>query len=254
MKIAILGGGLTGLLVADTLMRNRLNNFDIFEKDKKAPEPSGFMVLHHSFGLKLKQKTFPVYQKGSEHNYKAKLSYDSTVNCSWKKGLEKYYMGGFNPFQAAEKLFSWYQSRMVEKEVGPNCFADISKDYDLVISTIPPFFLKPEVEHNCSSTNVYVEELDPGDEKEGVLYNGYSNQPVLREVNLWGRLIREYSQQQPEKNLTKIEKPIRVIGGIEANYPDNTILAGRRGQWNKHIMLHHVYFQIQHLIQEGVIK
>jgi len=254
-KIAILGGGMTGLLIADTLTRNGKMNFDIFEKEKQVPNPSGFMVMHYNFGLKMNRVVFPVYQKGEEANYKAKLNYHDNVNCSWKSGLRKYYLAGYNPHIAAERMFKWYESRMVEERVTPESFQHIQKDYDLVLSTIPPFYLVPEIEHSCVSTNVYIETLEvPEDETVGVLYNGFMDEPVLREVNLWGRWLKEYNQKIPEKELIKVEKPTHIIKEVNHLLPDNVILLGRRGQWNKHIMLHHVYFQVEHLIKEGVIR
>ena len=252
MKFAILGAGMTGLVVANTLMKNGFTNIDIYERKKSLPDPKGFMVLHDDFGYKdkLDCKTFPVYQMGDEEKYKEKLGYGDNVNCSWKSGLNKYYMKGYNPFQLAEILYTTWMNKIIREEIDKNKAEIICNDYDHVFSTIPPMSYSDEVQ--TEEVFIFVRESAGNGHMIGVKYNGRSNPLYARQIRLWGKLITEYCVDYYHLDLKRVTKPIRVTKVPDLWY-GNMIPVGRRGLWNKHIMLHHVQNRIIGMLNEGVL-
>ncbi len=250
--IAILGSGLSGLLAARALWDNGYD-FEILTKDKRKPDPKGFMLLHDNCNLVLEKCCFPVFQGGSEEEYKKKLSYGGSVNSSWKSGLKEYWMAGYNPYQAIEYLHALYEKKMKYCEINPDLKDNLCKDYYKVISTIPPNNLFPEIK--LESTEIFVEELEGmGKKKAEIIYNGYKDNTITRHtLNLWGRSFIESTSREFSIAKTLIVKPIKAKGLNRIN-DSKIILAGRKGLWNKNVLAHQVYYQISGKIKRGEVK
>src|SRR5690554_1025164 len=108
--IAILGSGLSGLLAAKALDDCGVSDFAIIsdKPDSAFDMKKGFLLLYDNFGLEVEDAIISVKQMGSEEVYKEKLGYDLDIKSSWKKGLEEYWIHGWNPYHVAHKLYLNY--------------------------------------------------------------------------------------------------------------------------------------------------
>lgn len=240
MKIAILGSGLSGLMAAKGLDDNGFENFDILTKEIKKPNPKGYMILHDLCGMMLENKIFPVYQNGEEKYYKEKLNYGD-ISASWKSGLSEYWMVGYNPYQAIDLLWKKFRNKCYHTTVSTNIVENLKKDYDYIISTIPPNNLYSNV--SLTYASVWIKELeDPINYSPHVIYNGYDFSNITRSsIQLWNnKSFVEYCK--PVEDAQKVKKPLYFNGEIKKD--DKIILTGRKGLWNKNILAHQVYYKI----------
>ena len=240
MKIAILGGGMSGMLAAKALWDNGIQDFNILTNSFS--EPKGYMYLHNNCGMQLDGRTIKVNQLGEEEAYRKKLGYDTSVDASWKSDLEEYYSYGYNPYQAYEFLLWHFKDKAVDSEIRTQDIKRIKGEYDYIISTIPLPILYPDAQYY--SSEIILEEFDTSKpyQKAYVYYDGIEQSDSIRfGIGFWGKGFAEYPVNQKVDGAVRVIKPI-----IATNVPkDNQIvLAGRTGQWNKSVLAHNAYYQI----------
>jgi len=259
-SVAILGSGLAGMLAAKAIQDMKVKwDFTLFSKDKKLHKPKGFVMLHDKCGIKtLDDATIKVVQKGRENKYKNKLNYDGMINSSWKSGLADYYVHGWDIRDANKFLHNIYRTKFSELEITPNNINDILRDYDYVISTIPPDNLTEDI--TLKYSKVYIREVKDDYKKveQPVVYYHGDLVPGTRvTLNLWGKSWVEYGKLAPRRffsgdiELEDFRKPVSASGTMPS--ADNLILAGRYGLWNKNILSHQVYYRIKGMIDRGEI-
>lgn len=249
-SIAVLGCGLSGLMVTQALVDGGidLDEIEIISDKIEKPEPKGFMMLHDNCGMVgLDKEHFPVIQEGSEREYKKKLNYTGDISASWKTGLKEYWMVGFNPYQAIDRLWDKYESKITQSKVKPENLDSLKNNYSQVISTIPPTALYNNIK--TYSTKIWVEYSEINTNyNPGVVYNGRKDNWETRKTLLWGKKTVEFCKHLA--NTTEIIKPLRVEGIPD----DNIIKVGRVGQWNKNILAHQVYYKIYGMTKKNLIK
>lgn len=240
MKIAVLGSGLSGLLAGKALKNLGHNDITFLSKDTEKPEPKGFIILHDNCDMDLEKCHFPVIQEGSEKVYSKKLGYGDKITSSWKKGTKKYWMVGYNPYQAIHILHNEFKDRIFKTTVTRNNIGEIKKDYDKIISTIPPSCtMDVELEYKT----IWVEELESTPrycfDKPCVIYNGNDGHKMTREtIGLWGRYFNEY--YRPVKGAEMVKK----VKGYHQPKEEGIHFTGRYGKWNKNVLAHQVYYEI----------
>lgn len=247
-KIAILGNGVSGILAAKALKDSGIKEFDIITKQNGTPKIRGFFLLHDNCNFGGMEKvSFKVEQLGEEKVYKDKLSYGKSISSSWKRGLESYFIVGYNPYPSI--IQEWYDNkhRVVNYQICPGDLKLLFYDYDWVISTIPPNSLY----ENCDLGyfKIWVKDEPADGENYYARYFGTKDTDKTRESQLWGRKSIEYAIKK--EGAREVIKPV-----IAHNLPknDNLTLVGRKGQWNKNILAHQVYYHILDEINSRNLK
>jgi len=257
MNVAILGGSASGLMAAWAVI-NAGHCPRIFDKHPRPPNPqTGFFYLHEPCDLPLRSKTAQVLVTGASPMddlvalYRKKVYGDVigppvSISDYLSKDEINVFDGGqalnllwdiVGPFVHDGGAFSW------DELCGMECWADAQR----IISTIPlnQFIL------SLQSQTVWIKASEAPVDESYVLYNVNPYVGWYRASALFGHFNLEYAHC-PNPNWVPgfdkhylVNKVISLTGErreqLKRNTPENVLLTGRYGKWDKSTMLHDVY-------------
>lgn len=266
MRVAILGAGLAGMVAAKAVM-DAGGKVEKIITDKLAGGFPGFVYLEEDLGLGLKEQNFIVKREGSKEVYAQKRQgLEDIDRSSWDKFPPKMYRA-YNPKEAYVELLRIFgpvleYDRFEEGAVESRAVLRLLDNYDLVISTIPkptmfPFLSYNGVEGLLVKTRKALNSVD----KQVVIYNGDYNSVWSRVSNLWGERWYEYYHHKSSGYKVEISGRDTVIPTVKPNghsgtayVPENLILEGRLGRWERSRKVIDTYYRVYGKIKENSTK
>lgn len=261
MKVAIIGAGMTGLLSAKAFMDNGIIP-NIYTDSEPSPG-YGIRYLHDSCGLPIKsvevETAFVGYGKkflrweDVSKTAMAQLYSNKTGSSQRNNSVHR----SVKTVKAYDWMGAWYmlQGMRTEKhKVTPEEIGEMSKEFDIVVSTAPLPLIYPEAKDSCKCRDAYVKGESPhpnnpcwpGKPDNIIVYN------VDKEVN-WYRYSRILGIEQTE--LMKPDSSCKVVKKVEGKSyfepkHDNVVLLGRYGAWDSTYMAHQAYYDTLKAIEE----
>jgi len=254
MKVAVLGAGPAGLLASWAVI-DAGHELTTFEKSPRKPDglTAGVYYLHSDCNLPLRRREVDVIGSGGtteeerRENYRRKVYGEQTVPVSipGHRQTDIAYDGMqalalcwdvVHPFIVHEKLRHWID------------VVGLSKNYDLVVNTVPLNALLPDIEWRYEQATIY-RGVAPPDESY-MLYQASPAVPWYRASAMFGVFTMEYamtyrdeSMRLPPKEEGQYVRVKKVIDTPESMpvLPDNVMLTGRFGAWSKSNLSHHAY-------------
>lgn len=244
LHVAVLGCGPAGLLAAHAvgLAGHRPTVYSVYK-----PSPiGGAQYLHRAIpGITDQDPDGEIkfLKPGNRENYAMRVYGDPQAPTSWDnyEGVHPIW----NMRRAYAKLWAAYESRVVDTKLDFGVVRDLSLTHDYVISTVP---LKAicRGDHSFTSQDVYITEEDLGLQENEIVMNGMApNDDSLdtertswyRASKIFGHSSAEYPHPPFHATCVKVTKPLKsncVCHG-------EVYLAGRYGQWEKGVLIHHAY-------------
>lgn len=239
---AVLGCGPAGLLAAEALQRNSFN-VNIYSLMKKS-QISGAQYLHCAipeitnvdpdFHLKF-------VKLGTRDGYAQKVYGNPEAECSWDE-FEGSTVGAWSMQTAYETLWRRWESRIHGVDVDTRLVRELVRGHGLVVSTIPVKVLCSDHYHKFPSQKVWIaDHAQPGTPPNSIVYNGRMGDWWYRTSDIQGHASTEASV--PLMGARIGYKPLDTDCGC---MPE-VLRAGRFGRWQKGVLVHHVWEEINAL-------
>jgi hypothetical protein len=182
---------------------------------------------------------------GTKETYAEKVYGDPYHPCGWPA-----YDGvspSWSVFEAYDLLWERFKGRVIDENVTREYLADISKAYDLVLSTLPLPPLCENEKHEFKSVPYWIlPRMTPADDahREVVVYNGLPDDPWYR----WSILGRKESLESTTP-LMYAQQGLKAISNNCDCHPRVKRL-GRWAQWKHGVLLHHAYQEAREILQD----
>lgn len=252
-SVAILGGGMSGLVAAKAIEQNFPNiNFDIYDKCVvNVSQQKGLHYLHGSCGLDLEpQKLQNLVSAPSNLEVGLNVQYsrkvwgnDNVLNNSLVNLPANTNVYDFR--EAFNILKAHFSKKVCIKDIDRQFVRQCQCMYDLTISTIPLQVLFPNAV--CSSETVYaMDGLPMGVELKDftVLYNLDMSEQWYRASNVFGQTYTEFVGNVPGSIPIKKIKTQTSLDIEEVLDEYAILLAGRFGCWDRKKLVHQVYSDV----------
>jgi hypothetical protein len=252
MKIAVLGCGPAGLLVAHACARAGVA-YDVLSR-KVPSRIGGAQYLHQA----IPDLTSPdpdgevtFIKWGNAVNYKAKVYGEADVRTSWFD----YHSGTYpvwNMAAAYRWLWEAYQDRILDVSVDWRSLNGICLDYNYVFSTVPyPALVPLNNPWTFESQVAYIKTEDPGlIEDMTIIYNGERATPWYRASCIFGLSSTEWTHDprnhDSEAQVVVVRKPLRT----DCTAWPHIFKFGRYGRWEKGVLIHHAFEQAEGVLAE----
>lgn len=256
MKIAILGGGMSGLVAAQSLYNLNINNIDIFDKCvENVSQQKGLHYLHGNCGLPLephvvKNIVFKPHTIIPDYvRYSKKVWGNTSVLNNSVKDLQREVVV-YDFKQGYNMLMNKFQKYIHKIDITRDFVRECQCEYDYIISTIPMQIIFPNAV--CESETVYVSEgLPVGVELQDctVAYNLFMDVPWYRASKVFGQCYTEYVGNHPNTVPIKKIKTQTSIKTEEVFVKNKILLTGRFAEWNRKRLVHEIYS----IVKEGVV-
>ena len=242
MKVAILGCGMSGLMAAWACHRRNVR-FEIFADRSLFPKSYGFAFLHSNCDMplkvcQLKQMIVPPEVEITEASkfYSLLVYGTEKLENSLTAAALHPDLTIWNIDEAAAFLFSQFAKQIqIKKLENLDGVIKFSESYDLIFSTIPLDVL--DKQGNYSYVQSFLTVQPSNDVRNIVFYNGGIS--LADGVYRWGTLFGTYFEEGKKKTDISVKKVITAEN--LPSVPENVILCGRYGSWNKRVLLHDVY-------------
>lgn len=250
-RVAVLGCGPAGLLAAHAAQLHgyRVNIY--------APEPtksviSGAQFLHSAIpGITDLEPDgyITVEHHGDEQGYAHKVygAQAKHVTTSWNAYPDRVPVPSWSLRQAYALLWRCYKSDMLSATVQPDDISQLAIEYDHVFSTAP----RPLMQNGVRTLeSVWIKEYPAVPcPQQTVIYSGEPEVLFYRMSSIFGH----YSVEWPSRTLAvgvgavKIQKPLAFVPAELA--PDNVHFVGRYGQWQKGVLVDHVFQYVDEILR-----
>jgi len=242
--VAVLGGGISGVMAAWACLQHGANPVILANKGLASPE--GPVFLHQKCGLPLKEYSMQVVYMGKEQFGISRLSelYSSKVygrprNVSLGKFTDELAMPIFNASEAIGIV-----GRLVDfQHFEAKNYKDVEKlldSCDKVISTIPISVLYPTFPTPYATA--YAREDIGFSDVNWMLYNPFPSVEWYRVTNIFGKRYFEFSTIPSSADYFPIKK-VDSDKPYVADEPD-LLLTGRYGCWDKNCLASDVYYRV----------
>lgn len=241
MRVAVIGGGLTGRVAAWAVMQAG-HAPHIYDRmyDKIAKTPRGFVYIHDAMMLPLKAKPITVVRQGNSREYAEKV-YGSLVKP--EDTSFDHFGGSYIGYDPAE-LLGWLnglQHEMV-RDANFDTWEEIQEtiipNYEKIIFTLPlNKFFKGNYPHVKGSSGAW--KLNEGEDlSNACVYNSSSEIPWYRAGAMFGWAFREFPYVIPGNFPI-----IKVVNGDKPPEIENVLFTGRYGKWDKKTLSHESFYE-----------
>jgi hypothetical protein len=237
-----LGCGPAGLFAAQALSMHGFNPVILSKKQKS--EIYGAQYLHKPIpGLSSQRPDGQIktVRRGRPEVYAQRVYGNAQHLTSWHRvepvvdawDLRLIYGRAWNKFQ----------ENIADVTFGPEDIAELTSEFDLVVSTIPLWSICREPkEHRFNSAAILVKKI-PGKSNlntNWVVYNGTREDQWYRSSSIFG--YRSFEARSHPKLLSDSgwESGFKVIDTNCDCHP-NIVRAGRMGKWTRGVLTHHAF-------------
>lgn len=269
MKVAVLGCGPAGLVIADKLSEHpNVKSVDIFSRPQKSVI-SGAQYMHANIGWFCggpPDLEVEIIKSGSGRGYAHNVYNDFDAKTSWVR-FRPGTMFGWDMKLAYNQLWNVYGGDVIDLDVTAGVIREMLGRYDKVFSTIPlrsictqphhhSFYAqKVAIIHGDGSSDL-IKGVNDGDI---MYYNGVPPElggfrwyrfSQLNKYQSWEYAEHywdgELQQLQPWHRVTVLEKPLMTNCDC---YP-GLIRMGRYGAWDKNVLTHQLPEKVEHAMQQ----
>jgi hypothetical protein len=249
MKICIIGCGPSGLLAAHACSQKG-HKLTIVSDVIKQSQMGGAMYLHKAIpGLTGAEPDAQLWisKRGLSTGYAKKVYGDEDHPVSW----DQFVSGAHNIWymdSAYNELWRRFGRFIKQLAVTEHTMDEIIRHFDLVIATMP----KPTVcyndDHTFDSVPVWIKQksLTGAGYPNVMIYSGLEKDPWYRKSTIHNIVSIEYAHRPTSGSYIAGMKPTRN----NCDCWRRVMWAGRWGQWEKGVLIHHVYKQVSHALQQ----
>lgn len=250
MKIAVLGSGPAGMLAAHAC-KSHGHNVSVFSRDKKPSLVTGAQYVHEQIPELVSGEPDGVitYHKiGSASGYAKKVYGDELAPTSWDIfPVGEYPCWGMRKLYG--KLWESWSKRIQERDVTKDWLDHHVEAFDLIVSTIPAYYICRNADHKFPAAQVWFEKASLADKNLGDNFVYYSGDPTdlwYRASWIFGQGWFEYGDHpSPNRDFISSRSLIRGIKPLDTDCDcrPRIIRAGRFGEWKKGKLVHHAYYK-----------
>lgn len=258
-NITILGTGMSGLLAGKAALEEGLTPI-FYDKDyaRKNMNMPGLHYMHDNCGMGIDAYVVHNYvqSKGSDpigEQYCRKV-FGALNETAKNNSLTD--LPDSNAFYNMKEMYDLLYAKMLpyfSKEYVEVMEDNVHELGDKIISTIPLYYLFPEIE--CMSSSVYytndLKVLEPNDNY--VVYNTIEDKNWYRTSHINGRNCTEYVKFFSGcKTMNKI-----ITANIDRDIilkDEGILLLGRYGAWDRKFLAHQAYYNTKKAIRLGLFK
>lgn len=256
VKAAILGVGPAGLTAAAAVLRYG-GSVDLIAKDAEPSKLYGCQYLHAP--IPHFTVTGPV-----EVDYKL----NGTPGEYRRKVYGKNWDGDVSPEDLGEQHLAWdirqtyeylwigivrmntacLQQAVISPRWMDKNFSTLRADYDLVISTVPAKSLCINDSHVFSSQKIYAAgSRKPVDQPRSdiIMCDGTTDNDWYRQASVFGYQTTEWAKRPAHTRAVSVEKPLST----DCDCFPGIVRSGRYGRWEKGVLVHETYAQVQQLLE-----
>jgi hypothetical protein len=249
--ILVIGCTISGLLAAHAAEQAG-RRVHIAAPEIRPDVPMGAQYLHRSIpDLTADEAEATVRYElwGSVDGYRAKVyGADSEVEVSPETMVGEH--PAWDLRAAYRKLWRWYEGRIFGRQMSPEVLGEIlnSGTYELVVSTYQaPRLCRDPGEHKFRTEIVRVAMIDmEGLSPNTVLCNGKEDITWYRCSNIFGQAMTEWPSRFAPTDTVRVNKPLSNTCTCWAG--ERVLQVGRRGQWEKGVLAHHVYERVMEVL------
>jgi len=251
MKAVIFGSGLSGLFAAWACHEKGID-YVVYTNRVEKPKVRGFMYLHHHCGLPVRSAllTQVVVPEGVDPE-KASKFYSNLVykNPETPNSLKYAYnepiVTIWNMTQAVNHIWELIRSRVKLRTIRDldEVISITGKEAEIGFSTIP--LPKLDREGLYYFVDSYVTVALKPEAKENIVY--YNGGLVGESAYRWGVINGQRFSESREKPGVTVHKV--VFANYMPHVPDNVMLVGRYGAWDKSQMAHIVYEKVKKALE-----
>lgn len=251
MKVAVLGSGISGLFTCWACESRGIStdSIDIISLPYK-PTARGFQYLHKPCELNLRPylleedivpNYFPKTVSSSLYSFKV-YGRPDIPNSIDRSSSFPVISSVYNMNEAISILWDKYEHRIKSREIrGLNDLSRYSKEYDKVFSTIPIYNYISH--YNLESVISYISTFNVDSCENFVKYDLNVDSSIIRFGSIFSEFFIESIKPLNIGNtFHKVDKVIKC--NKEVDIPNNVILLGRYGSWDKTEMAHTVYEKV----------
>lgn len=247
MRVAIVGSGPSALTAMWAALQRHDTSIDMLSPADDGPLNAGVFYLHHPMDLPLRSQEIEIRGfGGTAADYAAKVYGDeTTVDTSFP--ATSRFERAWDALQAFELLRDIRDTsaiRRIKQRVAWHELDQLSQKYDLVVNTAPlSMVLSIDLTMPPWSSSAWVKTgIAPADE----CYMLYSAHPAVdwyRCSAVHGRFTMERATRpEDEAGWHRVVKVRRTP--VLAQLPENVLLTGRNGAWDKRKLTHHVFDEV----------
>lgn len=257
--VAILGCGPAGLLAAHAAQQHG-HDIKIITPQREKSVISGAQYLHSAIpGITTEHPDghLTYTHVGDRGSYAEKIYGHHDAPCSWETYPDRVPVPAWSLRDAYGALWRCYRHAMHVGSVDPYTLFDVASQHDLVFSTAPRKLIQGGV---ASHESVWIKE-HPSNfrwlDDNTVHYNGNSAVMFYRASNIFGHTSMEW----PDRTFKNTMATSTQMGDIRlihkplsfkpqgARPPDNVHFMGRYGQWQKGVLVDHVFAQANKILE-----
>lgn len=241
--IAVLGCGPAGLLAAHAAKKSGFEPV-IFSAAVEKSEMPGAIFLHEPIpDIAVPQMAVRFQKRGTREGYAAKVYGDPRARCSWDAFEDGEERPAYSMRLAYDLLWDLYADRICPMKIDPIRVEALDAEFPFVISTIPAPALCSE-DHEFASVPIYINAgVGPVNDPSVIIYNGDPAVSWYRASYLWGNVSFEFGagvHGRPD-GCVEGKKPL----GHSCDCFPEVLRAGRFGQWERGVLVHHVYPRVE---------
>jgi hypothetical protein len=229
MKIAVLGSGPAGLMVAHACARKEVD-FDIISDSLSPSRMGGAQYLHIPIpGLTEDEPEgqILVSKRGTPAGYASKVG-RTGHETSWSK-FEEGPLGVWNLSEAYKRLWTMYGgANILPGQVEGRYLPEFYEIYDVILSTIPKKALCEHPFHTFAEQRVWINSgSDLGVPLDCMIYDGTEQNYWYRASHIFGHQSKEYPMQW--SGARQVVKPLWT----DCDCHPEVFCFGRYGRWEK---------------------
>lgn len=244
MNVLVVGCGPAGLIAAEAADQFGAQVHIVSRKEKSTMP--GAQYLHEPIPGVTPEKPdghIDVIKRGTRRGYARKVYGNPEAPVSWD-----HYGDGLVPAWRLSATYDalWFkwEDTVLDELVGGNVIRHVATRHDLVFCTIPrPALCRASKGHVFPCQRVWIRDsVAPNTNvvDNTIIYSGDPMDAWYRTSRLFEHDSTEFSHWVPDAR--EGFKPMWTDCDCQ---PDNVIPVGRFGKWNKKVLTHHVYKEVQ---------